>query len=131
MLHKLQLTIARIESGQAATATGFASADELIANLQILEDALTEGAGGDLARDLVRPVRWAVEIFRFRTVRLDLRENSTRLTETLQALWRASTGDRRDTARSRVIRVEKLDHGRTYPAVSGKSQAAATAAGGA
>jgi phosphoenolpyruvate carboxylase len=97
MLYKLQLTIARVESGQAATAAGFASADELIADLQILEDALTEGSGGDLARDLVRPVRWAVEIFRFRTVRLDLRENSTRLTQTLQALWQASAGHKGET----------------------------------
>ena len=40
----------------------------------------------------MRPVRWAVEIFRFRTVRLDLRENTTRLTETLQALWRVTAG---------------------------------------
>ncbi|WP_239504072.1 hypothetical protein, partial [Stenotrophomonas maltophilia] len=29
-----------------------------------------------------------VEIFRFSTVRLDLRENSTRTTRTLEALWR-------------------------------------------
>jgi phosphoenolpyruvate carboxylase len=96
MLRKLQLTIARAEGGKAAAA-GYASADELIADLQTLEDALTEGAGGDLARDLVRPVRWAVEIFRFRTVRLDLRENSTRLTQTLQALWQASAGQKGGT----------------------------------
>ena len=40
----------------------------------------------------MRPIRRAVAIFRFRTVRLDLRENTTRLTETLQALWRATAG---------------------------------------
>ena len=50
------------------------------------EDALIEGGADDLAKDLVRPVRWSVEIFRFRTVRLDLRENTTRLTQTLQAV---------------------------------------------
>ena len=90
MLRKLQLAIARIESG-ASGAAGYLSADELIADLKTLEDALS-GGGDDLARDLLRPVRWAVEIFRFRTVRLDLRENTTRLTQTLQALWQATAG---------------------------------------
>jgi phosphoenolpyruvate carboxylase len=45
----------------------------------------------------VRPLRWAVKVFRFRTVRLDLRENTTRLTQTLQALWQARTGRSRET----------------------------------
>jgi phosphoenolpyruvate carboxylase len=92
MLRRLQLAIARIEGGHAFGAVGYAKADELIADLQILEDALIAGGADDLARDLVFPVRWAVEIFRFRTVRLDLRENTTRLTQTLQALWQASAG---------------------------------------
>ena len=68
------------------------TADEFIADLVILEEALIESGAPDLSEDLVRPVRRAVEIFRFRTVRLDLRENTTRLTETLQALWRTSAG---------------------------------------
>jgi phosphoenolpyruvate carboxylase len=92
MLRNLQLAIARIEGGHGFGAVGYANADELLADLRTLEDALIEGGGDDLAKDLVRPVRWAVEIFRFRTVRLDLRENTTRLTQTLQALWRATAG---------------------------------------
>jgi len=52
----------------------YANADELLADLRTLEDALIDGGADDLAKDLVRPVRWSVEIFRFRTVRLDLRE---------------------------------------------------------
>jgi phosphoenolpyruvate carboxylase len=92
MLRKLQLAIARIEGGHAFGAAGYANADELLADLRTLEDALIEGGADDLAKDLVRPVRWSVEIFRFRTVRLDLRENTTRLTQTLQALWQASAG---------------------------------------
>ena len=86
MLRKLQLAIARIEGGHAFGAAGYANADELLADLRTLEDALIEGGADDLAKDLVRPVRWSVEIFRFRTVRLDLRENTTRLTQTLQAV---------------------------------------------
>ncbi|MGA9486860.1 MAG: phosphoenolpyruvate carboxylase, partial [Methylocella sp.] len=92
MLRKLQIAIARIEGGHAFGAAGYANADELLADLRTLEDALIEGGADDLAKDLVRPVRWSVEIFRFRTVRLDLRENTTRLTQTLQALWQASAG---------------------------------------
>ncbi len=41
---------------------------------------------------LVRPLRREVETFRFCTVRLDCRENSTRTTQALQALWQASGG---------------------------------------
>ncbi|MGH6851398.1 MAG: phosphoenolpyruvate carboxylase, partial [Methylocella sp.] len=92
MLRKLQLTIIRAEHGQASIGAGYGTADELIADLRILEDALIESGAPDLGEHLVRPVRRAVEIFRFRTVRLDLRENTTRLTETLQAVWRASVG---------------------------------------
>ncbi len=92
MLRKLQLTIARAEHGHASIGAGYGTADEFITDLRILEDALIEGGAPDLGEDLVRPVRRAVEIFRFRTVRLDLRENTTRLTETLQVLWRATAG---------------------------------------
>ena len=64
----------------------YASADELIADLAVTEEALSESGSAGLAQDFVRPLRLAVEVFRFRTVRLDLRENTTRLTETLRAL---------------------------------------------
>jgi phosphoenolpyruvate carboxylase len=92
MLRKLQVTIARTMAGHAADAASYAHADELISDLRILENALVEGGGEHIAKDLVRPLRWAVEVFRFRTVRLDLRDNTTRLTRTLQALWQARTG---------------------------------------
>ncbi len=97
MLRKLQVTIARTLSGHAADAACYATADELISDLRVLEDALAEGGGEDIAKDLVRPLRWAVEVFRFRTVRLDLRDNTARLTQTLQALWQARTGHKGET----------------------------------
>jgi phosphoenolpyruvate carboxylase len=92
MLRKLQATIGQKERGAPAGATDYANADEFLADLQLLEDALAGSGGDHLARNLLRPLRWEVEIFRFRTVRLDLRENTTRLTETLRALWRATSG---------------------------------------
>src|SRR6185312_9480708 len=70
----------------------YANADELILDLRVLENALEEAKLASIATDLVRPVRYAVQLFRFSTVRLDLRENTTRTTDTLQALWRATSG---------------------------------------
>ncbi len=92
MLRKLKTTLARAEGGRASGAVDYASADELIADLAVMEEALSESGSAGLAGDLVRPLRCAVEVFRFRTVRLDLRENTTRLTQTVQALWRARAG---------------------------------------
>ncbi|MGV1015076.1 MAG: phosphoenolpyruvate carboxylase, partial [Methyloceanibacter sp.] len=91
VLRKLDATIARIE-GVGGQDTGYANADELILDLKTIEQGLTEARSASLAADLVRPVRRAVEIFRFTTVRLDLRENTTRTTEALRALWRVGAG---------------------------------------
>jgi phosphoenolpyruvate carboxylase len=71
---------------------GYRSADELLLDLRALEGALRDGGSQNLADKLLRPVRREVETFRFSTVRLDLRENSTRTTQALAALWRVTTG---------------------------------------
>ncbi len=92
MQRKLKATLVRVEGGRSVGAADYASADELIADLAVMEEALSESGSVGLAADLVRPLRVAVEVFRFRTVRLDLRENTTRLTQTVQALWRARAG---------------------------------------
>ncbi len=93
MLRKLDGTIAQTEVRDfAAAETAYANADELIADLRVLEAALEEANLASIAADLVRPVRIEAQMFRFSTVRLDLRENTTRTTEALQALWWASTG---------------------------------------
>jgi len=51
-----------------------------------------------LAASLVRPVRREVELFRLSTVRLDIRENTTKLNEALGALWRLRTREPADVA---------------------------------
>jgi len=90
---KLDSTLARTEGNDADSERPYyASADELILDLRVLERALEDANLAAIAADLVRPVRYAVQLFRFSTVRLDLRENTTRTTETLQALWRAVSG---------------------------------------
>ncbi|MER2269515.1 phosphoenolpyruvate carboxylase [Methylobacterium oxalidis] len=92
ILRKIEATIARNE-GRRATGPDYPSADGLINDLRILEQGLADAKCASLAVDLVRPVRRMVEIFRFSTVRLDLRENSTRTTQALQALWRQQYGE--------------------------------------
>lgn len=86
---KLDRTVARNEGG-ASDGPHYASADELIADMAALEQGLRDGDCASLAADLVRPLRRAVEIFRFSTVRLDIRQNTTRLTQALEGIWRAS-----------------------------------------
>jgi phosphoenolpyruvate carboxylase len=90
VLRKIDGTI-RATKGEADGGARYANADELIADLRILEQALINGHSAALAADIVRPVRRAVEIFRFSTVRLDLRENTTRTTKALQDIWRVKT----------------------------------------
>ncbi|WP_430910331.1 phosphoenolpyruvate carboxylase [Methylobacterium sp. sgz302541] len=86
ILRKLDATIARNE-GRASSGPDYPSADGLINDLRTLEKGLADAKCPSLGVDLVRPVRRMVEIFRFSTVRLDLRENTTRTTKTLEALW--------------------------------------------
>ncbi|MEZ5829030.1 MAG: phosphoenolpyruvate carboxylase [Hyphomicrobiales bacterium] len=93
MLRKLDATMRRAEGHELVLGEPhYTNADELIHDLLLMERALTEVNSPGLAADLVKPVRRAVELFRFSTVRLDLRENTTRTTQALQALWWATAG---------------------------------------
>ena len=91
VLKKLDRTIATRRSG-AAAAGGYANAEALIADLRVVEQALEDCRAPELAAALLRPLRREVETFRFSTVRLDCRENSTRTTQALQALWQVTGG---------------------------------------
>ncbi len=90
IIEKLGGTVARLEGGAPGKAY-YRSANDFIADMRVLEDALSESGCRGLASRVIRPARWSAEIFRFSTTRLDLRENTTRLTQTLQAFWRAVT----------------------------------------
>jgi len=92
ILRKLDESIPSIQ-GRPSGRPHYTSADELIVELRILEKALLDSKCSSLVVNLVRPVRSAVETFRFGTARLDLRENTTRTTQALQALWRATVQD--------------------------------------
>ena len=125
VLRKLDATIARTEgNGVDEARPYYANADELILDLRVLENALEEAKLASIATDLVRPVRYAVQLFRFSTVRLDLRENTTRTTETLQALWRATSGQSGGEAPDPQVRgVEVLAARRACPAARGRPRA--------
>ncbi|WP_020179504.1 phosphoenolpyruvate carboxylase [Methylopila sp. M107] len=71
----------------------YTDADQLIQDLKTLEQGLIQSGCRSLAVNQVRPVRRMVELFRFSTVHLDLRENSGRTTKTLSEIW-ASVEDR-------------------------------------
>ncbi len=93
MLRKLDATIARVQGMDiGGPGAPYLNADELIQDLRVIETALEEASSPSIAADIVKPVRRAVEIFRFSTVRLDLRENTTKTTAALQALWWTSAG---------------------------------------
>ncbi len=93
VLRKLDATILRADGGDLEVGTPhYGNADELIHDLRRMERALTDANSPTLAADMVRPARRAVELFRFSTVRLDLRENTTRTTLAVQALWWSSEG---------------------------------------
>jgi len=95
MLRKLELMIAGAERGEIVTSPeGYASADALANDLRRIEETLSSAGSVSLAATLVRPVRREVESFRFSTVRLDVRENTTKLRAALADLWRqANAGD--------------------------------------
>jgi phosphoenolpyruvate carboxylase len=90
MGRRLDVMISSSERGQTSPdPAGYASAEALIADLRLIEDALESAGSTSLAATLVRPVRREVESFRFSTVRLDARENTTKLNAALADLWRA------------------------------------------
>ncbi|MEX3966860.1 phosphoenolpyruvate carboxylase [Paraburkholderia sp. EG286B] len=91
MLRKLDATLADAQRRGAGTPVpgGYASADELAAELRAMEQALLATGSDGLCVAYMRPLRHEVETFRFCTVQLDLRENSTIINKTLLALWHA------------------------------------------
>ena len=83
---RLDATIARHQRADASP-LAYARPEELVADLRVIEQELKTTGHAELAASVVRPLRRQVEAFRFSTVRLDLRQNTTRICETVLALW--------------------------------------------
>ncbi|RMC32097.1 phosphoenolpyruvate carboxylase [Paracoccus alkanivorans] len=60
---------------------------EFIAELRLVEAALAAIDADGLAARLVRPIRWLADVFGFRTVTLDIRQNSSVTTQVLAEIW--------------------------------------------
>jgi phosphoenolpyruvate carboxylase len=89
LLQRVEATLAAGSPAAAPGAPAYAAADELAADLKMLEAGLAGISGQALERAHVRPLRREVETFGFRTVSLDLRENATAINRTLAAIWQA------------------------------------------
>lgn len=87
MCIKMDGTIARDRDKTHATYF-YKNADQFIADLRTLKKALIDAECVHLAKALIMPLLREAEAFRFRTVRLDVRENTTVTTHTLVSIWR-------------------------------------------
>jgi len=93
MLSRIETTIEYARKERPAPAeTGYRHADALIEDLDLMRDALKASGAEGIAEALLLPLRREVGTFRFCTVRLDVRENSMRVNQTLAALYRARNG---------------------------------------
>src|SRR6185295_17337171 len=93
VLRRLDMSIEYAVRGRPAPAQfGYPAAEELITDLRVLEQTLIDVGCERLAASAARPVRREVEVFRFSTFRLDMRENTVRVGEALAGLWGARNG---------------------------------------
>jgi phosphoenolpyruvate carboxylase len=93
MLSRIETTIEQaVKQRPAPRDTGYLHADALIEDIDLMRDALQASGASALADALLLPLRREVGTFRFCTVRLDVRENSMRVNQTLAALYRVRHG---------------------------------------
>jgi len=93
MLARIEVTIQHSEREQAAPeSTGYRSADQLIGDIDLMCDALKTAGARGLADAWLLPLRREVGVFRFCTVRLDVRENSMRINQTLAEMFKETHG---------------------------------------
>ena len=93
MLARIDITILHSERQQPAPPiSGYATADQLIADIGLMHDALCEAGSHRLAASLLAPLKREVSVFRFSTVRLDVRENTGRINGTLAEIYKATRG---------------------------------------
>src|SRR5882757_3999195 len=77
---------------------GYRNADEMIVDVDCMISALIEAGAEPLSRSLLLPLKREVGIFRFSTVRLDIRENTTRMNQALAAIYRCTQAGREPPA---------------------------------
>jgi phosphoenolpyruvate carboxylase len=104
MLRRIAATVDHAERGWSEViAPRYADADDLGADLLVLERALEESHCEAIARELVLPLRREVAVFRFSTARLDIREHATVLRAAVDALAPDAPVDRRQWLLDRLV----------------------------
>ena len=130
MLRRLDVMILATEAGDTRSGPrGTRRPTRSSADLKLIEGDLIEASRPEIAATVVLPVRREVESFRFSTVRLDVRENTTKLNAALADLWRATAGkDGGDPPAVAIGRVARLDRrGAVTSADAGSGTAGAPA----
>jgi phosphoenolpyruvate carboxylase len=90
MLARIDVTINYAEREEPAPeGAGYLNADRLMDDIDLMRAALAAGGAQRLSDALLLPLRREVGVFRFSTVRLDVRESSMRVNQTLAAMFRA------------------------------------------
>ncbi|MGI9480867.1 MAG: phosphoenolpyruvate carboxylase [Hyphomicrobiales bacterium] len=87
-LHAMTLRLAQ-NAGEEEGVAPYKSVAAFIDDLTTVEEALDAIGSERLARHYVHPIRYCAETFGFRTVTLDVRQNSDVVTRTLEAVWAA------------------------------------------
>ena len=91
VLARLDQTIRdSMEQRQSVSEAGYATADELIRDLDTMMSELALAGGDSVARSFLLPLKREVGIFRFCTMRLDVRENAPRMNRALAAIFRST-----------------------------------------
>jgi phosphoenolpyruvate carboxylase len=89
MLARIDVTIGHAEHDQPAPEnTGYRNADRLMDDIDLMRNALGAAGTRRLSDAMLLSLRREVGVFRFSTVRLDVRENSMRINQTLAAMFR-------------------------------------------
>ena len=89
ILHKLKATIKMTELQEPFEQhlQAYSHAEQLISDLGYMEKTLIAINCKSIAHKMLMPLRTEVEIFRFRTASLDIRENSHVTNNALQSIW--------------------------------------------
>ena len=89
MLARIEVTIGHAEADQPVPEdNGYRNADRFMDDIDLMRNALAAAGAQRLSDTLLLPLRREVAVFRFCTVRLDVRENSMRVNQTLAAMFR-------------------------------------------
>ena len=100
-----------------SSAEPYRDAEELLADLTIVETSLAEHRGGLLTRARLHPLRRAVEVFGFHLAALDLRQSSDRHEDTLAELFAVArvAADYRSSGRNTEASAAPVHPGRSAP----------------